>query len=140
MAKSREHTFIASPEKVYAAISKMLILNAEAVDAKYSDCTDISKINYTYGDQTKVSVKVTDVVANQMIRYHTAMEKREHFDVQFDLVPEGENTKLIYTIDIITDIKRIETNYNFMSFFYTWKQKKAFKNMCTYLQSVIDEN
>ncbi len=140
MAKSREHTFNASPEKVYAAISKMLLLNAEAVDDKYSDCTDISKINYTYGEQTKVSVKVTDVVENQMIKYHTAMEKRERFDVQFDLEPDGENTKMIYNIDIITDIKRIETNYNFMSFFYTWKQKKAFKNMCTYLQSVIDEN
>ncbi|WOO89762.1 DUF3284 domain-containing protein [Mollicutes bacterium LVI A0078] len=140
MAKPREHTFIASPEKVYAAISKMLLLNAEAVDEKYSDCTDISKINYTYGEKTKVSVKVTDVIENQMIKYHTAMEKRERFDVQFNLEPDGENTKMIYTIDIITDVKRIETNYNFMSIFYTWKQKKAFKNMCTYLQSVIDEN
>lgn len=140
MAKPREHTFIASPEKVYSAISKMLLLNAEAVDEKYSDCTDISKINYTYGEKTKVSVKVTDVIENQMIKYHTAMEKRERFDVQFNLEPDGENTKMIYTIDIITDVKRIETNYNFMSIFYTWKQKKAFKNMCTYLQSVIDEN
>lgn len=139
MAKPREHTFVASPDKVYAAISKMLILNAQAIDEKYSDCTDLSKINYTYGEKTKVSVKVTDVVENEMIKYHTAMEKRERFDVKYDLIPEGENTKMQYTIDIITDIKKIETNYNFMRYLYTWKQRKAFKNMCIYLQSVIDE-
>lgn len=140
MSKPREHVFAASPEKVYAAISKMLILNATAIDKQYAECSDISKINYTYGEKSKISVKVTEVVENQMIKYQTAMEKRERYDVRFDLLPDGENTKLIYDIDIVTDIKRIETNYNFMRFFYTWKQKKAFKNMCAYLQSVIDEN
>lgn len=140
MAKSRAHTFIASPEQVYAAISKMLILNAAAIDEKYSDCTDISKINYTYGESTKISVKVTDVVENQMIKYHTAMEKRERYDVRYDLVADGANTKMLYNIDIVTDIKRIETNYNFMRYLYTWKQRKSFKKMCAYLQSVIDEN
>ncbi len=138
MSKPREHTFIASPEQVYAAISKMLVLNAAAIDEKYSDCTDISKINYSYGDQTKVTVRVTEVIENQMIKYHTAMEKRERFDVTYTLEPDGENTKMVYDINIVTDIKKIETNYNFMQFFYTFKQKKAFKQMCTYLQSVID--
>lgn len=138
MSKPREHTFIASPEQVYAAISKMLVLNAAAIDENYSDCTDISKINYSYGEKTKVTVKVTEVVENQVIRYHTAMEKRERFDVTYTLEPDGDNTKMYYTIDIITDIKKIETNYNFMQFFYSFKQKKAFKQMCTYLQSVID--
>lgn len=139
MAKPREHTFVASPDKVYAAISKMLILNAQAIDENYSDCTDISKINYSYGDQTKVTVKVTEAIENQMIKYHTAMEKRERFDVKYDLIPVGDSTKMQYSINIITDIKKIETNYNFMRYLYTWKQRKAFKKMCVYLQSVIDE-
>lgn len=139
MAKPRKHTFIASPDKVYNAISKMLILNAAVIDEKYSDCTDILKINYSYGEKTKITVKVTEAIENQKIKYHTAMEKREHFDVQFDLVPEGANTNMIYSINIITDIKKIETNYNFMRYFYTLKQRKAFNKMCVYLQGVIDE-
>lgn len=139
MSKPREHTFKASPEQVYNAISKMLVLNAAAIDENYSDCADISKIKYTYGTDAKFTVKVTEVVENQMIKYHTAMEKRERYDVKFDLEPVGDNTKLLYTIDIVTDIKKIETNYNFMRIFYTWKQKKSFKKMCEYLQTVIDE-
>ncbi|WOO87943.1 hypothetical protein RZE82_03165 [Mollicutes bacterium LVI A0039] len=139
MAKPREHTFIASPDKVYGAISKMLILNAAAIDEKYSDCTDISKINYSYGEKQKVTVKVTETVPDQMIKYHTAMEKRERYDVTFELVAVEGNTKMLYSIDIVTDIKKIETNYNFMRYLYTYKQRKAFKKMCVYLQSVIDE-
>lgn len=140
MAKPREHTFVASPDKVYNAISKMLILNAAAIDEKYSDCTDISKINYSYGEKQKVTVKVTEAILDQSIKYHTAMEKRERYDVTFDLEADGENTKLLYSIDIVTDIKKIEVNYNVMRYFYTFKQRKAFKKMCQYLQSVIDEN
>ncbi len=140
MSKPREHTFNASADQVYSAISKMLVLNAAAIDDRYSDCTDISKINYSYGEKVKVTVKVTEAIENQLIKYHTAMEKRERFDVQFELLPEGESTKMLYTIDIVTDIKKIETNYNFMRIFYLWKQKKAFKKMCAYLQTVIDEN
>ncbi len=139
MSKPREHTFVAKPDQVYAAISKMLVLNAAAIDEKYSDCTDISKIKYSYGDQTKVTVQVTDVIENEMIKYHTAMEKRERYDVTYTLEPDGQNTKMLYDITISTDIKKIETNYNFMRYFYTLKQRKAFKKMCIYLQSVIDE-
>lgn len=139
MAKPREHTFNTSPDVVYEAISQMLILNASVIDEKYSDCTDISKIKYTYGENPKFTVKVTDVIKDELIKYHTSMEKRERYDVEFKLVPDGEATKMLYTISIVTDIKKIETNYNVMKYLYTFKQRKAFKKMCIYLQSVIDE-
>ncbi len=140
MAKPRQHTFTASTEQVYNAISKMLILNATQIDDRYTDCTDISTIKYTYGEKNPITVKVTDVIENQLIKYHTAMAKRERYDVTYELIEEGDVTKMLYTIDIVTDIRKIETNYNFMRYLYTWKQRKAFKQMCTYLQSVIDEN
>ncbi len=139
MSKPRQHTFTASAEHVYEAIAKMLMLNAQAVDEKYADCTDISQINYSYGEKVKVQVKVTETIENKLIKYHTAMENRERYDVKFELVPEGESTKLLYSIDIVTDIKKIETNYNVMRYLYTWKQRKSFKKMCEYIQSVINE-
>lgn len=139
MAKPRKHTFDATNEKVYEAISKMLVQNAALIDDKYSDCTDISTIKYSYGEDPKIKVKVTEVIENELIKYHTSMEKRERYDVEFKLVPNGNQTVLEYLITIDTDIKKIEMNYNFMKYLYTWKQKKSFKKMCVYLDSVISE-
>ncbi len=139
MARARKHTFNAANTKVYEAISKMLVQNAALIDDKYSDCTDISTIKYSYGENPKINLRVTDVVENELIRYHTSMEKRERYDVEFKLVPNGNQTVLEYLITIDTDIKKIEMNYNFMKYLYTWKQKKSFKKMCTYLEAVISE-
>lgn len=140
MAKPREYTFIAKPDAVYEAISKMLLLNAAQFDEKYTDCTDISKIDYSYGEESKVTVKVTEAIANELIKYHTAMEKRERYDVTYKLIPVGDSTKLQYSIDIVTEVSRLETNYKLMSIFYSFKQKKSFKKMCNYLETVIAEN
>lgn len=138
MAKPKMHTFNASPEAVYKGISKMLLLNAAAIDEKYSDCTDINKISYTYGEETKFTVKVTEAIPYELIKYHTAMENRERYDVTFELVAVDDTTQMLYTIDIVTDIKKIETNYNLVKYLYTFKQRKAFKKMCVYLESIID--
>lgn len=140
MPKPRNYTFDATPEQVYQAISNMLILNAQQFDKSYANCTDISTIKYTYGEKNKVTVKVTVATPHELIKYHTAMEKRERYDVSYALSPtEDGKTLMSYTIDIVTDIKKIEVNYSFMSIFYSFKQKKAFKKMCAYLQSSITQ-
>ncbi len=139
MSKPKKHEFATTSENLYNAISKMLLLNAQAIDQKYSDCNDISKINYTYGEKNKINVQVTKANPFEEIVYHTAMENRERYDVQFKLIESVDKTTLEYDIQIVTDIKKIETNYNFMRIFYSFKQKKAFKQMCVYLQTLINE-
>lgn len=143
MPKPRKHEFNASPEQVYNAISKMLILNAEQIDKSYADCKDISKIKYSYGEKNKVTVKVTSAIPFELIKYHTAMEKRERYDVSFSLVAcenATSKTEMTYSINIVTDVKKFELNYNLMSYFYAFKQRKAFKKMCAYLETTIAQS
>lgn len=135
-------TFNSSTETVYNAISKMLYLNTKQFNDKVTDKTNLLDMSYEYqtkGD-LKVTVKVTETIKNERIVYVTAMETKETYAISFDLVALTESScTLTYEQKLVTDKKLLTANHSFMKWLYLRRQKKTFKAMCQYLETLCIE-
>ncbi|MFV0247071.1 MAG: DUF3284 domain-containing protein [Mycoplasmatales bacterium] len=138
MAKIRKREFQGTSEQVYKVIANMLRENALAYNKKITKRTKLTNIAYSYGDNNIISVEVTDAKEFELIEYFTIYNDAEKFIVSFNISDlDNSKTLLSYSSNLITNTKKMEYNYKLMSFIYAYRQRKAFKHMCNYIEQKL---